>query len=167
MDRGSSVLSRSSFYLPKKIRSPQECRKGFTDLLPLCLWELRSCNQNDIPSWFDVCHMLLQCSPQTSLCAVAQDRIADSPSGCYAKPGFLQTIGGNDQNGERVGIGFPFTPHPLEVGRAREPIIAVHFSSRAIVKFQLTNRSGMIVLPHPETLSLPVDLLYVIVHPYT
>lgn len=74
----------------------------------------------------DIVEVLLERGPHPALGTIALNGTPYGSACREPKARNPKVIGGYDENKKRVGIRLTSAPHPLEVGRAGEPVFAVH-----------------------------------------
>ena len=88
-----------------------------------------------------------------AFCSVAENGIADRPSGGNAEPRERQLARLNNQHNKRVGIRLPKTPHPLKIGCTGQTELSFHSLAR----------EGALCQPKFES-AVPIGFLDVIIH---
>jgi len=115
----------------------------FTQIFITGIKNCFSCQKNQIRIGFEIRKELSYGRSQTPFCPISTNRVAYRMAGRDAHP-YTALFGGfSNQYNKRVGIGFPWPPHPLKIDRSSQAKRPFHPASRLIIILRYDSQPGV------------------------
>jgi hypothetical protein len=114
------------------MRPPQEAGAGSINLMVVCATNRASCNEHDVPSWFDGLYAQSNCLTQTTFDPIALNRIPDPVANRKPKAAIREFVPQYAQHQLSVANGSSLTPDFLNPSVLANAMPSFHRVSAAL-----------------------------------